>query len=75
MDRYLNLGGNSGIRAYEIGIDSIKVMFTTGAVYLYNYASTGIDRVERMKSLAMRGVGLNSYIGRVIRKSFAARLR
>ena len=75
MDRYRNLGNNSGVGAYEIDLESIKVKFTTGAVCLYNYTSTGAPQVERMKILALKGVGLNSYIGRVARKKYAARLR
>jgi hypothetical protein len=32
MERYKNLGGKSGVSAYEIGSDSITVQFTTGSV-------------------------------------------
>jgi len=74
MKRYLDLGGKSGIRSYEMGMDFIKVMFSSGSVYLYDYAYTGIERVEKMKELAMEGMGLNSYIGKVIKRSYAERL-
>jgi hypothetical protein len=48
MERYENLGGDSGIVAYEVGDDSIKVQFHDGALYLYNYQSTGSQDVEHM---------------------------
>ena len=59
MERYNNLGENSGVSAYEIGAKSITVQFSTGAVYLYSYKSAGSSNIERMKSLAMAGKGLN----------------
>lgn len=73
MERYKNLSGQSGVVAYEIGSDSIKVQFKDGHVYLYNYASTGSQNVEHMKSLAIAGSGLNSFISRVVKKNFASK--
>jgi hypothetical protein len=72
---YKNLGGDSGVIAYEIGPNSIKVQFRDGSIYLYDYTSPGMNDVEQMKNLAMRGEGLNSYISRVVRKRYAAKLR
>lgn len=74
METYSNLNGKSGIRSYEIGLDSIKIMFTSGSVYLYDYAVTGIEKVEHMKELALEGIGLNKYISQVIKKTYALRL-
>lgn len=62
MQNYLNLCGKSGVRAFEISSDFIKVMFSTGAVYIYTYRSAGVEKVEKMKRLALRGCGLNSFI-------------
>lgn len=62
MQNYLNLGGKSGVEAFEIGTDFIKVMFNSGAIYSYTYRSAGINKVEEMKRLALNGCGLNSYI-------------
>lgn len=70
MIPYKNLGGNSGIRGYQIGPDYITVQFSTGRPYTYSYRSAGIDKVETMKHLAEQGHGLNSYIGRFARYSY-----
>ena len=73
--KYRNLGGNSNVSSYSIGFDSIIVEFKDRSRYLYTYYSTSTAGVEHMKYLAKRGVGLNSYISRVVRKRYARRLR
>lgn len=74
MERYKNLDGDSGISAYKIDADSITVQFNTGVSYLYTYKSTGRDNIEKMKSLAVSGNGLNSFINKYVKKSYASKL-
>lgn len=64
MIRYSNRGGNSGVAAYEIGDRFIRVKFNGNAtIYQYSYdGRAGQTRVEKMKSLALSGSGLNAYI-------------
>ena len=62
MIRYLNLGGNSNVYAYQYGEDYIDVQFFGGKVYRYSYRSAGHEKVEEMKKCATAGRGLNSYI-------------
>jgi hypothetical protein len=75
MERYRNLGGNSGVAAYGLGRDSVTVQFNDGATYLYNYVSACRSNIETMKTLATAGQGLNSFIMKHVRKSYAAKLR
>lgn len=75
MERYRNVDGDSGVAAYEIGSDFIRVQFTTGAVYLYNYASAGAANIEQMKRLAAAGDGLNAFINKNVRTSYARKER
>jgi hypothetical protein len=75
MERYKNLGGKSGVSAYEIGSDSITVQFTTGSVYLYTYNSSGSANIEEMKLLATSGQGLNSFISKYIKKNYESKFR
>lgn len=70
MQSYYDLNGNSGIVAFEVGVDYITVQFSTGALYTYSYRSAGIEKVENMKRLAVQGSGLNSYINRYARKDY-----
>ena len=75
MKPYKNLSGNSGVAAYEIGEDFIKVKFRDGDVYLYNYSVTGMDNVERMKKLAAEGKGLSTFISRHVKDDYASKLK
>ena len=70
MQFYNNLGGNSNVRAFSIGVDYIDVQFNGGSVYRYSYRSAGREKVEQMKRLAVQGIGLNSYIMRNARKDY-----
>jgi hypothetical protein len=71
MEHYKNVDGDSGVSAYEIGVDFIRIQFSTGAVYLYTYTSAGQANIEEMKVLAQRGDGLNSFINTTVRKLYA----
>jgi len=75
MERYKNVGGDSGVTGYEIGSDYIRVQFSDGSVYLYTYASAGSNNIEQMKKLAKAGKGLNSFINRNVRKSYERKER
>ncbi|MDR3622349.1 MAG: hypothetical protein P4L85_23565 [Paludisphaera borealis] len=69
MEPYANLGGRSGIEAYETGFDSITVQFGDGTVYVYTNASAGASNVGQMKLLARRGHGLNAFINKSVKFS------
>ena len=75
MDIYRNLGGDSGVLAYEIETDAIKVKFRDGWIYTYNNGSAGFGNIDQMKRLAHAGRGLNSFITRVVRNAYAAKTR
>lgn len=75
MERYRDIGGDSGVSAYETGPDYIRVQFSTGAVYRYTYASAGARNVEHMKRLAAAGDGLNAFINRHVRKGYERKER
>ncbi|MEJ1097507.1 MULTISPECIES: hypothetical protein [unclassified Pseudoxanthomonas] len=65
MKRYLDLSGDSGVVAYELRPDAIKVKFRgSDRVYVYSHASAGATHVARMKRLAEAGRGLSTYISR-----------
>jgi hypothetical protein len=75
METYKDIDGDSGVTAYEIGPDFIRVQFSTGAVYLYTYSSSGAHNIERMKQLAKSGDGLNAFINTNVRKAYARKER
>lgn len=73
MERYNDFGGDSGVDAYELGDDFIRVKFDDGSIYRYTYNSAGSGHIEEMKKLAQAGEGLNSYINRKVRKLYEER--
>ncbi|SPB18530.1 hypothetical protein NOV72_05729 [Caballeronia novacaledonica] len=64
MQTYRNLAGNSGVEAFDILPNGIKVRFVSGGTYLYDYRVPGRTRVEEMKQLARAGRGLSTYIAK-----------
>lgn len=75
MQRYSDIDRDSGVVAYENGSDFIRVQFSDGSIYLYSYRSAGSGKIEKMKSLADRGDGLNAYINHNARKLYERRER
>ncbi len=75
MERYSNLNGDSGVVGYEIGAGSTVVEFKDHSQYLYDSTRPGAPIVAELQKLARAGRGLNSYIGRVVRKNYARQIR
>ena len=63
MRPYLNLSGDSGVRAYDPGPDFIDVQFLDREKpYRYRSERVGRENVEQMKELAVAGRGLSTFI-------------
>lgn len=63
VELYKNLSGNSGVSNYAIGKDFIEIKFNENDnIYIYNYFLNGEKHIEKMKELAVKGEGLNTYI-------------
>lgn len=62
MNIYNNVGGNSGVRAYQLDDDSIIIQFSDYSKYEYTSSSVGGSNLSKMKILAVKGSGLNSFI-------------
>ncbi|MGQ0826991.1 MAG: hypothetical protein ACT4ON_01220 [Bacteroidota bacterium] len=74
MKLYKKVNKDSGVYAYEIGKDHIKIQFNDGSTYLYTYSHTGKKNIEQMKKLAETGKGLTTYINKYIREKYALKL-
>ncbi|HCL01865.1 MAG TPA: hypothetical protein DHW61_05520 [Lachnoclostridium phytofermentans] len=53
------MNGDLGVKSYEYGDGYIRVMFSTGAIYLYTNESAGLANIQLMKELTDGGEGLN----------------
>lgn len=74
MTPYRDWDHDSGVKAYEIGQAYIDVQFKDGSAYRYTSLSAGQSNIDEMARLARAGEGLNSFINRVVKKGFSARL-
>lgn len=74
MIRHQNLSGISGVDAYDIGDDYIKILFVGGETYLYSYDTPGEAHVKAMTELAKKGAGLSTYIAQHVRDDYDAKL-
>jgi|LauGreDrversion4_2_1035121.scaffolds.fasta_scaffold412863_1 hypothetical protein len=71
MKNYQNRSGNSNVISFKIGSDYITIIFKCSPhPYTYSYQSAGSFHVEKMKKLAINGIGLNSYILTTVRYDF-----
>lgn len=75
MERYKNLGGDSNVVAFKIEDGKITVKFGDGSVYEYTNQSAGSASISEMHRLARAGQGLNSYIGRVVKKGYSRKIK
>jgi hypothetical protein len=64
MKTYKDIGGDSGVVAYDYGDDWISVQFKNGNTYEYRSSAIGSSHLSTMKSLADSGDGLNAYINK-----------
>lgn len=74
LTRYRNRSGDSGVVAFALLDDGIIVQFRGGATYLYGPRRPGQYHVGKMKSLAIAGRGLSTYISRYVRDKYEEQL-
>lgn len=75
MHRYKNASGKSTVARYAIAKDSITVRFTCHAVYRYSNQSAGPENVSKMKSLALAGKGLSTFIDANVKDLYSRKVR
>jgi len=72
MTPYGNLSGDSGVAAYSIGENFIKVQFRhSPKLYVYDDGKPGLAHVMQMQRLAVVGRGLSSYISQNVKKNYS----
>jgi hypothetical protein len=74
MPQYANTSGKSGVVSYDTGPDWISVTFKDGSTYMYDDVTPGLATVNTLKQLAASGSGLNAYITKHVKKSYAYRV-
>ena len=75
MARYKNLSGNSKVAQYEIAKDSMRVKFADSSVYIYTNQSADPRNISKMKTLAVAGKGLSTFIDANVKDRFSRKVR
>lgn len=72
ITKYKNLSNSSNVDWFEIGEEFLRVkFFNTSKIYQYSYrGKAGKKDVDIIKSLAVNGMGLNSYILKYLKEKY-----
>lgn len=73
--RYLNLGKDSKVAAYELKKDGITIRFTDHTVYRYTNQSADPKNIAQMKKLAIAGKGLGTFIEANVKERYLRKVR
>ena len=73
--RYKNLSGDSKVAKFEIKKDAVTIRFTDHTVYRYTNQSADPANISKMKSLALAGKGLGTFIEANVKNRFLRKIR
>lgn len=73
--RYKNLSGKSDVTRYVIAKDGITVRFADASVYRWTNQSADPANISKMKSLALAGKGLGTFIEKNVKDRFLKKIR
>lgn len=75
MVRYKNTSGDSTVARYHIAKDAMTIRFADDSVYLYTNQSIEPGNISKMKTLALAGKGLGTFIKTTAKDRFARKVR
>ena len=73
--KYKNLDGKSAVTSYVIEKDAMTIRFTDHRVFIYTNQSAGPANISKMKTLAIAGKGLGTFITANLKERFARKIR
>jgi hypothetical protein len=73
--RYKNLSTHSKVAAYELKKDCITIRFTDHSVYRYTNQSADPKNISQMKTLAIAGKGLGTFIDANVKERYLRKVR
>lgn len=75
MLKYKNLSGKSTVQKFHIAKDAMTIRFADCSVYLYTNQSADPANISKMKTLALAGKGLGTFIDANVKDRFARKMR
>ena len=73
--KYKNLSGDSNVATFEIRKDQIVVKFKDHTVYRYTNQSADPANIAKMKTLALAGKGLGTFIKTTVKDRFQRKVK
>jgi hypothetical protein len=73
--RYLNLSKVSKVAAYELKKDAVTIRFTNHTVYRYTNQSADPKNIREMKTLAIAGKGLGTFIEANLKERYSRKVK
>ncbi|MFI5346553.1 MAG: hypothetical protein ACHQ51_09290 [Elusimicrobiota bacterium] len=73
--RYKNLSGASKVARYEIRKDAVTIRFADHSVYRYTNQSADPANISKMKTLALAGKGLGTFIDANLKDRFLRKIK
>ncbi|HEX4046512.1 MAG TPA: hypothetical protein VH309_01685 [Elusimicrobiota bacterium] len=73
--KYKNLSGKSTVAKFEVKKDGITVRFTDHSVYRYTNQSADPANISKMKTLALAGKGLGTFIDANVKDRYQRKVK
>lgn len=73
--RYKNLSGKATVAHFELEKDAVNIKFTDTSSYRYTNQSAGSENIRKMKTLALAGKGLSTFIDATVKDRFERKIR
>ena len=73
--KYKNLSGDSTVAKFEIKKDAMTVRFTDHSVYRYTNQTADPANISKMKTLALAGKGLGTFIEANVKNRFLRKIK
>jgi len=75
MTLYKNVSGDSKVVRYHLAKDAVTIRFADRSVYIYTNQSTDPATIKKMKTLALAGKGLGTFITSTVKDRFSRKVR
>jgi hypothetical protein len=75
MTLYKNLSGDSKVVRYQIAKDALTIRFADCSVYIYTNQSAAPGNISKMKTLAVAGKGLGTFIETNLKERYARKIK
>jgi hypothetical protein len=73
--KYKNLSGDSKIAKFESKKDRITILFADHSIYRYSNQSAGPENISKMKTLALAGKGLGTFIEKNVKDNYQKKIK